>query len=230
MKENRTGLIFAGGQQTPAFANIILNQKARNEWFLIAVDAGLEICDALHLRPDLILGDFDTVKESVLSRYERENDNTVKRYAPEKNASDLELALHALKERGIFECTVLGALGGRADHTFANIRLCYCAAKKGLSVSLMDSQNRIRCYAGEGVQTLVLKREEQWGKYISIFPIGGAAEHVTLEGFRYPLHDFFLSESMSPTLTVSNEVVGDKGIIRFVSKDGSGIIVMETRD
>lgn len=221
------GFILAGGDLTPEFASSVLHSLERSRLFVIAADGGLEICAALAVEPDLILGDFDTVEPPLLKQYEG---GRVERYNPEKDASDLELAAEALRKRGIREGIVLGALGGRADHGFSNIRLCYYEAKQGLRLILLDEQNRICCYTGEGMQRIVVPRSEQWGHYLSIFPIGGAVESVTMEGFRYPLAAQRLSDQGSPTLTVSNELSEAEGRICFCPVDGSGLLVMETRD
>lgn len=230
MDNHEIGFIFAGGDLTPAFAETVLRQFAREALFVIAVDAGLEICENQKIQPDLILGDFDGVDQNLLARYEKRGIGCLERYNPVKDASDLELAAEALWKRGIRTGIVLGALGGRADHGFANVRLCYYAARKGLDLSLLDPQNRIRCYAGEGPQRIFIRRERQWGHYIAFFPIGGTVEEVTLSGFRYPMTDQILTEQDAPTLTVSNELVQAEGVVSFRPVNGSGLLIMETRD
>lgn len=226
----KTGLILAGGDLAPAFAREIWERWGGEELFVIAADAGLEVCDAAGIEPDLILGDFDTVRGSLLAAYEGRAGISLERHNPVKDASDLELAVRRLRERGVRAAAALGALGGRADHSLANLRLCYAAARRDFQLSVLDPRNRIRCYAGEGERRVTISRGEQWGRYISVFPVGGEVQVLSLEGFRYPLRDFTLTERLSPTLTVSNELAAEEGVLRFRCEGGSGLIVMETGD
>ena len=53
-------LIITGGKLDLSFAGSFLGQETFDK--IIAVDAGLEAVKALGLEPDMIVGDFDTVK------------------------------------------------------------------------------------------------------------------------------------------------------------------------
>ena len=71
---------------------------------------------AVDCAPDLAMGDFDSlgyVPEGM----------SVKAFSPEKDASDMELALEEALARGADAVEVYGALGGRLDHTVANLQL-----------------------------------------------------------------------------------------------------------
>lgn len=230
---SRTGLILAGGDLDLPFAKKVIGDLSRRGGILLAAaDAGLEACEKLGVAPDLLLGDFDTVRQEILDRYLDRAGVRVERHNPVKDASDLELASDALSREGVTDAVVLGALGGRADHTYANIRLTYHAALRGMRLSLLDPQNRIRCAvsAGDAPLELQIPKEEQWGKYVGFFPVGGAVRHLTLTGFKYPLTDFTLTDRTSPSLTVSNEITAGDGIIRFAGDAGSGLLIMESRD
>ncbi len=228
----KTGIILAGGTLTAEFAGKIIEEySSRGGIILAAADAGLEVLDALGKQPDLLLGDFDTVDPGVLSRYEGQDGVVTERHDPVKDASDLELCVDALRAMGVEKTVVLGALGGRADHTLANIRLTYYARRIGMDLILLDPQNRIRCLIG-GEETFECRiaRGEQWGKYIGLFPIGGPVAPLDLEGFRYPLHGFQLDDRTSPSFSISNEITAECGVIRFRSVSGSGLIIVESKD
>ena len=62
--------------------------------------------------------------------------------------------------------------------------------------------------------TNVLKRSEQFGKYVSFFSIGGDVPGLTLKGFKYPLNRHYLTASDSG-LTVSNEIVAEEAVVEF---------------
>ena len=149
----KTGIIIGGGDLTPAFAEKIIRESgSRGSLCIAAADAGLEILDRIGLAPDILLGDFDTVKQvldrigvapdillgdfdtvkqDVLGVYTDRKDVEIIRHNPVKDASDMELTADVLLERGIRRVLVLGALGGRADHTMANLLLIYRMRRKG---------------------------------------------------------------------------------------------------
>ena len=246
---NQIGIIIAGGDLSPAFAEKIIKETgSRGSLCIAAADAGLEILDRIGLVPDILLGDFDTVKQEILGGYTDRKDVEVIRHNPVKDASDMELTADVLYDRGIREVLVLGALGGRADHTLANIRLTYWMRRRGAEFILLDPRNRIRCLVTEsganpetGVSPVpecgelqenvfTLRRDAQWGRYIGLFALGGTIRHLTLEGFKYPLKDFTLDERGLPSLTISNEITAEEGIVRFSGDPGTGLLVMETAD
>ncbi|KAB0576437.1 thiamine diphosphokinase [Fusobacterium naviforme] len=231
----KKGIIIAGGSLTPAFAEKILAEEERRgtgALCLAAADAGLEVLDAIGRIPSLLVGDLDSLRPELLDRYENRKELELLRHNPVKDASDLELCIEVMAARGVRELTVLGALGGRADHLLANIRLCYSAALQNISLVLLDPLNRIRCVVpGEsGEAVLKIRQAEQWGRYIGLLPVGGSVEGLTLMGFRYPLEHFTLSYETSPSRTISNELAEEEGIIRFQSRERSGLLVMETGD
>ena len=128
----KTGIIIGGGDLTPAFAEKIIRESgSRGSLCIAAADAGLEILDRIGVAPDILLGDFDTVKQDVLGIYTDRKDVEIIRHNPVKDASDMELTADVLLERGIRRVLVLGALGGRADHTMANLLLIYRMRRKG---------------------------------------------------------------------------------------------------
>ena len=196
---------------------------------MVAADGGLTTFDALGIVPRLLVGDFDTVSPELLERYVSRDDIEVLRHNPVKDDSDLALAVEAVAEKGYTEIYVLGALGGRCDHSLANMRLCYAWKKKSVSLFLLDPQNRIRCVlASEG--KFLLEKSEQWGTYLAFFPIGGAVNIHALSGVRYPLRDFCLCDNTAPTLTVSNEITAERAELELSGDPVSGLLIMETCD
>ena len=240
----KTGIIIGGGDLTPAFAEKIIRESgSRGSLCIAAADAGLEILDRIGVAPDILLGDFDTVKQDVLGVYTDRKDVEIIRHDPVKDASDMELTADVLLERGIRRVLVLGALGGRADHTMANLLLIYRMRRKGAEFLILDPRNRIRCLMVPeeaettdaenvwGAETVFsLRRDAQWGRYVGLFAVGGTIRHLTLEGFKYPLTDYTLNARGIPSLTISNEILAETGVIRFGGDPGTGLLVMETAD
>ena len=197
--------------------------------YFVAADGGLATFDALGLLPKLLVGDFDTAKPELLARYLARDDIEVLRHNPVKDDSDLALAVAAVADKGYSEIYILGALGGRCDHSLANMRLCYAWKKKGVSLYLLDPQNRIRCVLSRE-NRFTLGKSEQWGTYLAFFPIGGTVKIDALIGARYPLRDFCLCDNTAPTLTVSNEIAGERAELEISGDSESGLLIIESCD
>ncbi|MCB6343985.1 thiamine diphosphokinase [Enterocloster lavalensis] len=215
----RRCLIITGGTIDLDFAGSFLENERFDK--VIAVDAGLERAAALGLVPDLIVGDFDTVKPEILEQYRRMEHIVWDVHQPEKDETDTELALQKAQAIGSGEIAVLGATGGRIDHMLGNIHLLFPCLQKGIHAWLADPQNRIYLIDGEHE----FKRSALWGKYISFLPLTEQVNGITLEGFKYPL--FEKDIEIGTSLCISNELTGETGRITFT--DGV-LICVESHD
>ncbi|WP_028235956.1 thiamine diphosphokinase [Pseudobutyrivibrio sp. MD2005] len=173
--------------------------------FIIACDKGYEHVIAAGAKPDVIIGDFDSASQG---EPEPACSGKIIKLNPIKDDTDIEAALRYAFDNTEGDITILGALGGRVDHSLGNIALLGMGLKEGRKVYLVDETNRLQMI-GAGMK-LVIKKDEQYGKYVSVFPYYGSAV-VTMEGFKYPLKNAKL-EGFN-TLTVSNEIVDTNATI-----------------
>jgi len=199
----RRCLIITGGTIDLDFAGSFLEHERFDK--VIAVDAGLERAAALGLTPDMIVGDFDTVKPEVLEKFRQMEHIVWDVHQPEKDETDTELALRKAQAIGSDEIAVLGATGGRIDHMLGNIHLLFPCLQKGIHAWLIDPQNRIYLIDGEHE----FQRSSLWGKYISFLPLTEQVNGITLEGFKYPL--FEKDIEIGTSLCISNELTGETG-------------------
>ncbi len=102
-------LIVTGGKLDLSFAGLFLKHERFQK--IIAVDAGLEAAKALDLEPDMIVGDFDTVKPEILEYYRQREHIVWDTHEPEKDETDTELALLRAQASGCEEIVILGAQG-----------------------------------------------------------------------------------------------------------------------
>jgi len=102
--------------------------------------------EPLGLAPDIILGDFDSADSALLSRY-ADCGAAVRRYPPDKDYTDTELAVSAAVEDGCRKLLIFGAFGARIDHTFTNIQLMFKYALRGVPIVLAD------CYGISSILT-----------------------------------------------------------------------------
>jgi len=111
-------LIITGGKLDLSFAGSFLGQETFDK--IIAVDAGLEAVKTLGLEPDMIVGDFDTVKPEVLAYYRRMEHIVWDTHQPEKDETDTELALLKAQATGCTEVVVLhGPYAGQYPSAFS---------------------------------------------------------------------------------------------------------------
>lgn len=109
-------LMITGGKLSLEFAEKFL--EGRSYEFVIAADAGLASADALGIRPDVAVGDFDTLGKTRLQEYRSAHSVPLDIHRPEKDETDTELAFLTAFRHGCTSMDILGATGGRLDHEF----------------------------------------------------------------------------------------------------------------
>ena len=221
-------LLISGGHVDLEFARNFLKDHAFEK--VIAVDGGLEAAYQLNAAPLTdIVGDFDTVSPKILEKYkmaaEKENGPVIHEYIPEKDYTDtdiaLKLAIQYCEGNGESRIWILGATGTRLDHVLANITMLLLPFRKGICAVIQDEHNRISLLSGHRT----IKKNEHFGKYLSLIPLTAKISGVTLEGVKYPLHDHTVS--LGESLCVSNEITGDQAALWV--KEGIAVL-LETRD
>jgi thiamine pyrophosphokinase len=146
----------------------------------------------------------------------------------EKDETDTVLALVLAVSLGYGRIDILGALGGRVDHALANIEALLWCMRAGVEAYIVDPRNRVRAVGAQSHGACVeFTAADSYGRYISFIPMSDAVTGVTLEGFRYPLHDKTLVPGAEPGLCVSNELAGEAGRLRFSS---GTLLCIESRD
>lgn len=213
-------LIVVGG---PISKGLILEYiKIEKPEFLIGVDGGLSFFYEENIMPDYVVGDFDSLDDKVFSYYKSEAYTGILEVLnPMKDDTDTEHALSYALEHGATSVAIFGATGKRMDHTLAAIDLLGLGLEYSVPITMYDNWNRIRLIKND----LEIKKEEQYGTYVSLLPYSEAVEGVTLKGFMYPLTNGRFSGYRA--LGVSNEIVEDVARISFT--DGI-LLVIESRD
>lgn len=189
-----------------------LKNKIKKNAHIICADGGIKHIKALGLSPDVIIGDFDS----------SENTDEFKNkivYPAKKDDTDLALAIDYASEKGFSKCVAIGCLGGRLDHTIANIHLMKYALSKNIRLELIDENTKV---------FLIDNREEiknEGYKYISVFPLGDYAKGVSYKGLEYSLSDATLVSGIP--LGVSNRFSEEYAEVRC--KEGLIIVILSER-
>ena len=160
--------------------------------FVIAADGGYTHLRNMGINPDLILGDFDSIKEELPS------DCEIITVPSEKDDTDMMLAVKKAIERGCREITICGALGGRLDHTIANLQTLEYIFDHGGNGRIFSEDNII-FFQGKGKKSY----PKMNGFYFSVFAV---TENITLtlSGTKYNITEHILKRKFP--LGVSNEI------------------------
>lgn len=212
-------MIIAGGSFDVKFADRYLSNHTYQH--LIAVDNGLYYANQAGLTPDWIVGDFDTVSADLLLKYENNPKVKIHRLNPHKDATDTQVALELALQNDSKNIVILGGLGGRFDHTLGNLQMLYYLLQHKVTGYLINEINKVYLIQ----QKTVIRKKEQYGKYVSLLPFDSAVQGVTLEGFQYPLSNYELPFGSS--LGISNEIVKEEGVI---SLNSGTMVVIESKD
>jgi thiamine pyrophosphokinase len=183
---------------------------------IFGADGGAAQAAALGLLPDLIVGDMDSLPEEEQAALASRGCRFVV-HPRAKDETDLELALGYAVEQGSREIVILGALGGRLDHTLANVLLLALPGLAGIQVRIVDGeQEALLVRSGE-----VVALQGRPGDLVSLLPLGGDVRGVTTSGLAWALLDEALRFGRSRG--VSNEMTADAAQIEV--KDGTLLVV-----
>ena len=204
--------IFAGGDLG----------KVDHEWFgahpgiVICADSGYEHARELDLKPDIIVGDFDSYSGELPA------DCEIHRSVPEKDDTDTLLAVKIAIERGYEMIYLYGALGGkRFDHAFANIQTMIYAHEHGVRMALIGDEH-LTLQTG-GTEETYTRREDD--EYFSVFAITETVRIKSLRGVKYPLEDYEMKCSFP--IGVSNEITSPSASLNIES--GIALIIRSFR-
>ncbi len=199
----KTCYIFGAGECESA------EVKKNESDIVIAADGGYEAALRNGIKPDYVIGDFDSLG------YVPENENIIK-LKPEKDFTDMYSAAEKGIELGYKSFVIYGATGGRADHTLANYQLAAMLAEKGCKAELIN---------GKQVVTALHNGELCFDKipkgYISVFAHSDICTGVYEKGLKYELENAELKNTFA--LGVSNEFIGKESCVSV--KNGTLIII-----
>lgn len=199
--------VFAGGEiRNTGFIDVSAVSESD---LIICADSGLRYALEIGVKPDIVLGDFDSYVGELPEGVE------IHRSPPEKDDTDTMLAVKTAIKRGCGEIRLYGALGARFDHSVANIQTLVYAHRHGCEMTILDESNEITV---QGIGTREYVRRDGW--YVSLFALTDTAAVGSWTGVKYPLTDTVLNIGFP--LGVSNEIIGDKAVLRV----DSGIILV----
>lgn len=179
------------------------NISLMDEDLVIAADGGYDHLLQIGLRADIALGDFDSVQsleiweDTICEKYT---------YPPEKDDTDMMLAIKLGLSKGYHMFEIYGGLGGRLDHSIANIQALSYLAAEGAQGVLHHDQYELTVIQNSGFTI-----PKDFSGYVSIFSLSDKSQNVTIKGLKYEIEGSTLTNRFP--LGISNESMGKKGSI-----------------
>ena len=181
--------------------------------YLLAADGGLAHLQKLGLKPDGVIGDFDSLG------YFPEGAEV---FPVEKDDTDAMLAARKGLELGFREFIFYGSLDGpRLDHTIANFQTLQFLAEREATGYLVGRDYIVTVVRNGSVRFPAVAEG-----ILSGFCLGPDARGVDLEGLYYPLRDGTLTSGFP--LGVSNHFTGAKASVSV--RDGSLLVMWDRKN
>lgn len=186
-----------------------LDIKKENGDLIVAADAGYKYLEKSGIKPDIVIGDFDSLGEIP-------SGEEVVKLNPIKDLTDTEAAVDLGIKKGFSEFCVYGALGGRVDHSLGNIQLLASLAQRKMKAYIRSGDTVITAVCDGKINF-----DSSYGGYISVLSHSDECRGVSIRGLKYPLENALLVNTS--TLGVSNEFLGVDSEI--IIEKGTAIII-----
>lgn len=172
-------VIFANGDLDPDFVQL----PEHEDILVLAANGGSLHCQRLGLRPDILIGDLDSLPDHLLEEWRRSGVKILA-HPPRKDETDLELALKHAQKLGAENIVVYGALGKRLDMTLTNF---FLLAHPALDCELEIRAQNQRLLALKGGCELTIAGQP--GDMLSLIPLVPRTRGITTHNLEYPLTD-----------------------------------------
>jgi len=191
---------------------------------LPCVQADLTVCadtaylaaQAEGITPDAVIGDFDHAEQSDLPG----SGQKTLRFSSVKDDTDTMLCVKYALNRGANEIVIVGGIGGRLDHTFANLQTLAYIRQRGANGILLDGEHEVRLIDSR----IVLERGAY--DYASVFAYDPLCRDITLRGFKYEAEHIDLTSAFP--LGVSNEITADRAEIEVC--EGRLLVILAKKE
>ena len=208
-------LIVANGELEEKF----LKAVAPRYDVIVCADGAANRLRALDIIPDILVGDFDSIRQETRDYFCDQSVEMIT-LSPEKDFSDTHVSIELIMERGWDQIDIIGGLGGRWDHSVANLSLLYFGVRKKCKLRLISQCNLAEIYE-KGEHNLQASPRHYW----SCFAIFEDAV-VSIQGMKYPLSHKKIRRGES--IGLSNEFLTEDG--RLIVEEGSVVVVRSQKD
>lgn len=208
-------VIVSGGN--PPSKKLLLSYLKSDD-FLIGVDHGCDCLLEYNIIPNLILGDFDSVRKEVIEEFKAKK-VIILEYNSDKDYTDTDLGYLKAKESGANEIILFGATGTRMDHMLGNLGILIKSLKEGIKMQIIDENNKI----------FVVDKESSfkgnYGDTISFHALSDKVPNLTIKGAKYKLESYDMG--LLEPRAICNEFIDNDITISF---DSGLVLVILPKD
>lgn len=172
-------------------------QLKAGDWVLCA-DGGWQLARQAGVRPDLVIGDFDSS--------EQPGEGPVERFPVEKDDTDTMLCLKKGLAMGYDDFLIVGGFGGRIDHTVGNLQALRYAADRAAAIEMCDGESWATVVEG-GAVCVPADVVGSGPVKLSVFALDRECRGVTIRGAKWEAEDATWTNGFP--LGVSNEFKAD---------------------
>lgn len=185
--------------------------------FILCADRGWKLALDAGIEPNAVISDFDSYEGADLPV------KCLMRHPVEKDDTDTMLCVKYALEQGMRDILIIGGMGGRLDHTVANLQTMLFAAKRGAKIEMRDGSNRLHMLSSPDFTEITLPRIADFT--LSVFAIGGECRGVCERGVYYELTDGILTPDFP--IGVSNRIVAEEA---HLSIGEGNLLIVESKE
>lgn len=169
---------------------------------VLCADGGYDAAVRCGITPDLVIGDFDSMPRDHVG------DCPVIQLPVHKDDTDMVVCLREARNRGYHTFRMAGCLGGRLDHTIANLQCLHDCALRGEEAWMADAQNRVTVLTPGSYRFAPMP-----GRKFSLLAYTPQVTGITLRGTLWELENASLDNRWP--LGTSNEATGEEIALSF---------------
>lgn len=189
-----------------------------DEAYIIACDGGLRHCRAMMIKPDVMIGDFDSAYKDDIDFFKKQG-VPAEKYPCRKDKTDMEIGIDMAIEKRAGEIYIVGGLGCRFDHSLANVHILLRPVRLGIRACLLDEHNIITLVE----DSIDIVGEE--GQTVSLIPLTTNVRGINTKNLDYELKDAEME--IGSSLGISNVMTGE---VATVSVSEGVLILIMSRD
>ncbi|MCH3964033.1 MAG: thiamine diphosphokinase [Clostridium sp.] len=207
--------IVSGGN---APSQALLENELSSSSFLICADGGGNCLYKYNIKPDYLMGDFDSISAEAL-KFFKSSGSVISEYPAKKNFTDTEAVFSKAVELNADEITFLGCTGSRLDHFMGSMGMLKKSLEHGIRAYIKDENNSIEILD----KSSIIKGKR--GELFSLYAYCDIVENLNIIGAKYKLNNYNLT--LGDSRTVSNEFLDGEVSVSF--KSGL-ILLFRSRD
>lgn len=182
---------------SPILDSSFLRNYSNEDYLFVAIDGGYNIFLKEDIEPDILIGDFDTLNKQLIR-----SPKTIIELNPMKDDTDTFYIIKKLINDGFKEFYIYGCLGGKLDHTIANIQLLRYLSSLNIKSYMFQDDSVLFTLTHEDK----LFKENNSG-LVSIFALSSTTK-LSLSNFKYNLDSYTMTNDVP--LGISNEFIKSK--------------------